>query len=136
MTVLALPNNGEGPSTVFAPTDAAFEKLLKKLGITAEELLAREDLKDILLYHVLSGKVMSTDLKDGTKAETLAKKTVLTGPCSRQQCECGESRYPGFQWCHSRDRRSVTSRVSSGKNEARSIVRLRLFERAFYLWEC
>ena len=67
---------GEGPYTVFAPTDAAFEKLLKKLGITAEELLAREDLKQILLYHVLSGKVMSTDLKDGQKAETLANKTV------------------------------------------------------------
>ncbi|MCA1065790.1 fasciclin domain-containing protein [Rossellomorea sp. AcN35-11] len=67
---------GEGPFTVFAPTDAAFEKLLKKLGITAEELLAREDLKDILLYHVVSGKVLSTDLKDGMKAETLAKKTV------------------------------------------------------------
>ncbi|MCA0149750.1 fasciclin domain-containing protein [Rossellomorea vietnamensis] len=67
---------GEGPYTVFAPTDAAFEKLLKKLGITAEELLAREDLKQILLYHVVSGKVMSTDLKDSQKAETLANKTV------------------------------------------------------------
>ncbi|MGD6965735.1 fasciclin domain-containing protein [Rossellomorea vietnamensis] len=67
---------GEGPYTVFAPTDAAFEKLLKKLGITAEELLAREDLKDILLYHVVPGKVLSTDLKDGMKADTLAKKTV------------------------------------------------------------
>lgn len=67
---------GEGPYTVFAPTDAAFEKLLKKLGITAEELLAREDLKEILLYHVLSGKVMSSDLKPGMKAETLAKKSV------------------------------------------------------------
>lgn len=67
---------GEGPYTVFAPTDAAFAKLLKKLGITAEELLAREDLKDILLYHVLSGKVMSTDLKDGAQVETLAKKPV------------------------------------------------------------
>ncbi|TYR99381.1 fasciclin domain-containing protein [Rossellomorea vietnamensis] len=67
---------GEGPYTVFAPTDAAFEKALKKLGITADELLARDDLKAILLYHVLSGKVLSTDLKEGMKAETLAKKTV------------------------------------------------------------
>ncbi|WP_421385195.1 fasciclin domain-containing protein [Bacillus salacetis] len=67
---------GEGPYTVFAPTDAAFEKLLKKLGITAEELLAREDLKEILLYHVLPGKVLSSDLKEGMKAETLAKKSV------------------------------------------------------------
>ncbi|WP_433747476.1 fasciclin domain-containing protein [Falsibacillus pallidus] len=67
---------GAGPFTVFAPTDAAFEKLLAKLNITKEQLLARPDLKDILLYHVLSGKVMSTDLKDGMTAETLAKKNV------------------------------------------------------------
>lgn len=67
---------GEGPFTVLAPTDEAFNKLLKDLGITTEELLARKDLKDILLYHVLSGKVMSTDLKQGMQAETLAKKNV------------------------------------------------------------
>ncbi|RXT02812.1 fasciclin domain-containing protein [Ammoniphilus sp. CFH 90114] len=62
---------GEGPFTVFAPTDEAFAKLLSELGVTAEELLAREDLKDILLYHVVSGKVMSTDLTDGMEAATL-----------------------------------------------------------------
>jgi uncharacterized surface protein with fasciclin (FAS1) repeats len=48
--------NGEGPFTVFAPTDAAFADLLEALDITAEELLAREDLGDILLYHVVSGE--------------------------------------------------------------------------------
>ncbi|WP_332697870.1 fasciclin domain-containing protein [Halalkalibacter lacteus] len=67
---------GEGPFTVFAPTDEAFEKLLKELGITAEELLARKDLADILLYHVVPGKVMSGDLKDGMKVKTLAEKEV------------------------------------------------------------
>ena len=67
---------GGGPFTVFAPTDEAFEMLLKELDITAEELLARDDLKEILLYHVVSGKVMSGDLKDGMKVETLADKTV------------------------------------------------------------
>jgi len=48
--------NGDGPFTVFAPTDAAFADLLEALDITAEELLAREDLGDILLYHVVSGE--------------------------------------------------------------------------------
>ncbi|MCT2534847.1 fasciclin domain-containing protein [Aquibacillus koreensis] len=71
---LAETLKGDGPFTVFAPTDEAFEKLLKDLDITAEELLARDDLKDILLYHVVAGKVLSTDLKDGMKVDTLAEK--------------------------------------------------------------
>lgn len=67
---------GEGPFTVFAPTDEAFEKLLKELDITAEDLLAREDLKEILLYHVVPGKVLSSDLEDNMKVKTLAEKKV------------------------------------------------------------
>lgn len=61
---------GKGPYTVFAPTDEAFAKLLKQLDITAEQLLERDDLKDILLYHVVPGKVFSKDLKDGMKLKT------------------------------------------------------------------
>jgi transforming growth factor-beta-induced protein len=53
---------GEGPFTVFAPTDAAFEDLLTALGITAEDLLADPDLADILLYHVLMGEYVATDV--------------------------------------------------------------------------
>lgn len=45
-------NNPDDELTVFAPTDAAFASLLEALGVTAEELLARDDLADILLYHV------------------------------------------------------------------------------------
>jgi transforming growth factor-beta-induced protein len=45
-------NNPDDELTVFAPTDAAFGVLLEALGITAEELLARADLADIVLYHV------------------------------------------------------------------------------------
>ena len=62
---------GDGPFTVFAPTNAAFEKLLGELGITAEELLAQPDLGKVLTYHVVSGKVLAADLTDGMKAETL-----------------------------------------------------------------
>ncbi len=47
---------GEGPFTVFAPTDAAFAAALEALGITAEDLLASEDLASILLYHVVGGE--------------------------------------------------------------------------------
>lgn len=62
---------GDGPFTVFAPTNAAFEKLLAALNISAEELLAQPDLAKVLTYHVVSGKVMSTDLTDGMKAPTV-----------------------------------------------------------------
>ncbi|HBW14263.1 MAG TPA: Nex18 symbiotically induced protein [Proteiniclasticum sp.] len=62
---------GEGPFTVFAPTNAAFEKLLEALDISAEELLAQPDLAKVLTYHVVAGKVMSTDLTDGMKAATV-----------------------------------------------------------------
>jgi uncharacterized surface protein with fasciclin (FAS1) repeats len=63
--------SGEGPFTVFAPTDEAFNALLAKLDITAEELLAREDLASILTYHVVAGKVMAADLSDGQVVETV-----------------------------------------------------------------
>lgn len=62
--------SGDGPFTVFAPTDAAFDAL--PAG-TLDELLIDPagQLTDILLYHVLSGQVLSTDLMDGQVATTL-----------------------------------------------------------------
>merc|ERR1719399_2755367 len=48
--------NGAGPFTVFAPVDAAFTQLVIDLGITADQLLARDDLSAILTYHVLSSQ--------------------------------------------------------------------------------
>ena len=62
---------GEGPFTVFAPTNAAFEDLLKMLNISASDLLNQPELAKVLLYHVVSGKVMSTDLTNGLEAATL-----------------------------------------------------------------
>lgn len=62
---------GDGPFTVFAPTNAAFEKLLADLNITAQDLMAQPDLAKVLLYHVVPGKVMSSDLSDGQMAKTL-----------------------------------------------------------------
>lgn len=61
----------EGPFTVFAPTDAAFTALLTELNITAQDLLGHPQLAQVLLYHVVPGKVMSTDLSDGMMPETL-----------------------------------------------------------------
>lgn len=69
---------GDGPFTVFAPTNAAFEALLASLNITAAQLLDHPDLAKVLLYHVVSGKVMSTDITDGLEAETLNAGQKLT----------------------------------------------------------
>jgi transforming growth factor-beta-induced protein len=71
---------GEGPFTVFAPTNEAFEALLLELGATAEELLAREDLADILTYHVLSGEVLAEEVLtlDGQSVNTLFEGGTLT----------------------------------------------------------
>lgn len=60
---------GEGPFTVFAPTDEAFAALPEG---TVEGLLADpEALAAILTYHVIAGKVMSTDLSEGLMAATV-----------------------------------------------------------------
>ena len=57
---LAETLQGDGPFTVFAPTDAAFAKL--PAG-TVEGLLAnREKLASILTFHVVPGKVMASDI--------------------------------------------------------------------------
>ncbi len=61
----------EGPFTVFAPTNAAFEKL--PAG-TVEGLLAPEkkaDLAGILTYHVVAGALKASDLTDGQKLKTV-----------------------------------------------------------------
>ncbi len=73
---------GEGPFTVFAPTDAAFEKLEKSKPGTIAMLLKPENkskLAAILTYHVVSGKVMAADvmkLKNGTHVKTLNGQSI------------------------------------------------------------
>ena len=57
---------GEGPFTVLAPTNEAFEALAANLGVTIDELSATltgdvELLKTVLLSHVISGKVLAAD---------------------------------------------------------------------------
>jgi uncharacterized surface protein with fasciclin (FAS1) repeats len=68
--------SGAGPFTVFAPTNAAFDKLPKG---TVEGLLKPEkkaDLASILTYHVVAGSVKAADLKDGQMVKTVNGKEL------------------------------------------------------------
>jgi uncharacterized surface protein with fasciclin (FAS1) repeats len=61
--------NGMGPFTVFAPTDAAFAKIPKD---QLKSLMANKTgLANLLNYHVVPGKVMSTDFKNGMEVRTV-----------------------------------------------------------------
>ena len=65
---------GEGPFTVFAPTDDAFAKVPKE---KLEALLKDKDaLKAVLKYHVVSGKVMAADVVKMDSAKTVQGKSV------------------------------------------------------------
>ena len=84
---------GEGPFTVLAPTNAAFEALAEKMGVTIEELSATltgdiELLKTVLTSHVIAGKVlaadtaalngMEADLVSGEKAKVVSADGVVS----------------------------------------------------------
>ena len=66
--------SGEGPFTVFAPTDAAFEavpqEILDTVGADVDLLTT------VLTYHVVAGKVLSSDLSNGQVVETVAGETL------------------------------------------------------------
>ncbi len=69
--------SGKGPFTVFAPTNAAFDKLPKG---TVETLLKPENkkmLQGVLTYHVVAGKMNSTDIAAAIKAGS-GKVTLTT----------------------------------------------------------
>ena len=90
---LAETLSGEGPFTVLAPTNAAFEALAAKMGVTIEELSTTltgdvELLKTVLTSHVIAGKVMAADtaalngmeadLVSGEKAKVVSADGVVS----------------------------------------------------------
>lgn len=70
---------GTGPFTVFAPTNAAFEKL--PAGTVATLLIPanKADLSNILTYHVVPGRYTSADLKNGMELTTVQGKKLMIG---------------------------------------------------------
>ncbi len=63
--------SGTGPFTVFAPLDEAFASLPAGTVESLIEPSNKAKLQGILTFHVVAGKVMSTDLADGMKAKTV-----------------------------------------------------------------
>ena len=67
--------SGDGPYTVFAPTDSAFEEM----GLNLSDFDTDEEnatLAMILSYHVTMGSVMSSDLSDGMEVNTLIQEPI------------------------------------------------------------
>jgi len=63
--------SGEGPFTVFAPTNAAFAKLPAGTVESLLEPANKQQLVDILTYHVVAGKVYAKDVVELTEATTV-----------------------------------------------------------------
>lgn len=62
---------GAGPFTVFAPTNAAFDKLPKAAVATLTAPAEAAKLKGVLTYHVIAGRLLAADLKDGQELTTV-----------------------------------------------------------------
>ena len=74
---LANTLSSEGPFTVFAPTNAAFAKVPKA---TLDALAANPDaLKQVLTYHVVATKALSSDLSDGQVITMVEGSTLTVG---------------------------------------------------------
>ena len=62
---------GAGPFTVFAPTNAAFDKLPKGALAGLMDPASKAKLTGVLTYHVIPGRLVAADLKDGQELTTV-----------------------------------------------------------------
>ncbi len=62
---------GAGPFTVFAPTNAAFDKLPQGAVAGLMEPASKAKLAGVLTYHVIAGRLVAADLKDGQELTTV-----------------------------------------------------------------
>ncbi len=72
--------NGEGPFTIFAPTNTAFQELFTQLGIGGISDLTAEQMVPILTYHVVSGNFRSSDLTAGLVETLNGSITIALSP--------------------------------------------------------
>src|SRR6478736_6069785 len=67
---------GEGPFTVFAPSNLAFSKLDAGVFVNVERADNKAKMEDLLNDHAVRGKISFKDLKDGQKLETVNGKVL------------------------------------------------------------
>ncbi len=88
-----------GSLTLFAPTDRAFEGLLRELNLTASQLLGNKPLlTQVLTYHVLASQVLARQVQDGATPAT------LQGQAIRLDVERGRFGFPDIQITDARNR--------------------------------
>ena len=67
---------GEGPLTVFAPNDTAFEAFIKKCGATKMTIMEDPNLEKIVKSHIVEGTFKAENLTEGTTLTTIAGTTL------------------------------------------------------------
>jgi transforming growth factor-beta-induced protein len=84
--------SGDGPFTVFAPTNAAFQALLTELGAGSLADIPAATLEEVLKYHVVSGKVLAGSLTEGQVVTTLQGGTFTIGLSGGAKITDGQAR--------------------------------------------
>ena len=70
---LATTLDGNRQFTVFAPTDAAFEDLFDRLGVSGVDEIPVDTLRAVLLYHVAPGQRFAADVVSSSRIRTVSK---------------------------------------------------------------
>jgi uncharacterized surface protein with fasciclin (FAS1) repeats len=90
--------NGYGPFTVFAPTDEAFSKLPEgTMGLLLNDI---PKLKNILLYHIVEGKMLAVDVANLTSVKTLLGQKIKIDANDKAELGRNESStlYDSVHW--------------------------------------
>lgn len=69
--------HGNGPFTVFVPTDAGYNDLSPEMKFFLNDNNNQGYIRQILLYHVVKGRYLAEDLKDGMMLETVQGEKII-----------------------------------------------------------
>lgn len=68
----------EGPYTIFAPTDGAFERLFDTLGVSSLSEISQDQLAGILQYHVVQDRTFGPEIEVGSQSTLLGEPFTIT----------------------------------------------------------